>query len=121
MAAVTRPYGRRACFREARHALNEQREKQARPIARSCAKRLKESARRLEEEHTAQREANEAYEAWREREIARRGRGQMATGAAKPHDRPRGPTARSTRPTTTRESCAPRPSQRSRATTSRQS
>ena len=99
MAAVTRPYGRRACFREARHALNEQREKQARPIARSCAKRLKESARRLEEEHTAQREANEAYEAWREREIARTGR----------------------RPTTTRESCAPRPSQRSRATTSRQS
>ena len=121
MAAVTRPYGRRACFREARHALNEQREKQARPIARSCAKRLKESARRLEEEHTAQREANEAYEAWREREIARRGRGHIATGAVKPHDPPEGPDGKVTRPTTARESCARRPSQRSRATTSRQS
>jgi hypothetical protein len=53
MVVVTRPYVRRACFREARRALDEQREKQARPIARSRAKRLKESARRLEEEHTA--------------------------------------------------------------------
>jgi transposase len=88
---VTRPYGRRAWFREARRALDEQREQQARPIARARTKRLEESARRLEEEHSVHCEANEAYEAWREREIARRGRGQMATGMVKPYAPPAGP------------------------------
>ena len=88
---VTRPYGRRAWFREARRALDAQREQEARPTARARTKRLEESARRLEEEHSAHCEANEAYEAWREREIARRGRGQMATGAVKPYAPPAAP------------------------------
>jgi hypothetical protein len=52
---------------------------------------LKESARRLEEEHTTQRDANEAYEAWREREIARRGSRSHGDRAVKPHDPPEGP------------------------------
>jgi transposase len=82
---VTRPYGRRAWFREARRALGERREAQGRPIARSRAKRLKESARRLEEEHTAHCEANEAYEAWREHGIAADGSRRMAPGIVKPY------------------------------------
>ena len=88
---VTRPYGRRAWFREARRALDAQREQEARPTARARTKRLEESARRLEEEHSAHCEANDAYEAWREREITRRGRGQMATGAVKPYAPPAAP------------------------------
>jgi transposase len=82
---VTRPYGRRAWFREARRALEERREAQRRPVARSRTKRLKESARHLEEEHEAHREANEAYEAWRERGLAADGSHRMAPGMVKPY------------------------------------
>jgi transposase len=88
---VTEPHGRRAWFREARKALNDRREQEAQPIAKKRAKRLKESARRLQEEHSVQLEANDAYESWRAREIAKRGRGQMATGAVKPYAPPEEP------------------------------
>jgi transposase len=88
---VTRPYGRRAWFREARRELDDRRESQARPIAKKRSKRLKESARRLEQEHSAHLEANDAYQSWRAREISKRGRGQMATGAVKSYAPPEEP------------------------------
>ena len=62
---VTRSWGRRNWFREARRGLDEQRELQARPIARSRAQRLEESARRLSEELAVEQAANAAYETYR--------------------------------------------------------
>jgi transposase len=91
---VTRPYGRRAWFREARRALEERREREARPIARARLERLEESARRLEEEHAAGLEANEAYEAWRARGIAADGSRRMAPGMVKPYSPPALPEGR---------------------------
>jgi hypothetical protein len=76
---VTRSWGRRY-FREARRGLDEQRRRQARPIARSRAERMHESARRLQEEHAVERHANAAYEAWRARGIAADGSHRMAPG-----------------------------------------
>jgi len=66
--------GRRGWHREARQRLDERREREARPIPRSREARLVESRRRLEEELEAEREANEAYEAYRARGISRDGR-----------------------------------------------
>jgi transposase len=88
---VTRSWGRRNWFREARRALDEQRKQQARPIARSRAERLHESARRLEEEHAVERQANAAYEAWRARGIAADGSHRMAPGTTKPYEPPETP------------------------------
>jgi transposase len=90
---VTRSYGRRNWFREARRAVDEKRRLQARPIARSRAERLEESARRLEQELAAEREANAAYETWRARGIAADGSRRMAPGAVRPYlppERPEG-------------------------------
>ncbi len=90
---TTRSYGRRNWFREGRHWLDEQRRLQARPIARSRARRLEESARRLEQEHAVELEANAQYEAWRARGIAADGSHRMAPGTTKPYqppDRPAG-------------------------------
>jgi transposase len=78
--------GRRGWLREARRQLDEQREQQARPIAHSRAERLGESARRLEEEHAAEVEANAAYEAWRARGVAADGSRRMAPGVVKPYE-----------------------------------
>ena len=66
--------GRRGWHREARHRLDERRAREARPIPRSRRARLSESKRRLEEELEAEREANEAYEAYRARGRMRDGR-----------------------------------------------
>ena len=85
---VTRSHGRRAWFREARRGLDEQREQEARPIARSRVERLAESARRLEEELAVERLANAAYEAWRQRGVAADGSRRMAPGTTKPYRPP---------------------------------
>jgi transposase len=77
--------GRRGWLREARRQLDEQRKQQARPIAHSRSERLGESARRLEEEHAAEVEANTAYEAWRARGVAADGSRRMAPGVVKPY------------------------------------
>ncbi len=82
---VTRSHGRRAWFREARRGLEAQRALQARPVARSRAERLEESARRLAEELAVEREANAAYETWRARGIAADGSRRMAPGTTKPY------------------------------------
>jgi hypothetical protein len=66
--------GRRGWHRDARQRLDERREGEARPIPRSRTARLSESKRRLEEELEAEREADEAYEAYRARGISRDGR-----------------------------------------------
>jgi hypothetical protein len=69
-----RDQGRRGRHREARRQLDERRAREAKPIPRSRAARLLESKRRLEEEHEAVGEANEAYEAYRSRGRMRDGR-----------------------------------------------
>ena len=66
--------GRRGWLRDARQHLDECREREARAVARSRRARLAESKRRLEQELAAEREANEAYEAYRARGISRDGR-----------------------------------------------
>ena len=85
---VTRSHGRRAWFREARRGLDERREQEARPIARSRLERLGESARRLEEELAVEHLANAAYEAWRQRGVAADGSRRMAPGTTKPYRPP---------------------------------
>jgi transposase len=88
---VTRAHGRRAWLREGRRALEERRADEARPVPRSRAARLAESARRLEEELVVERQANAAYEAWRERGTARDGTRRMAPGSTKPYRPPQLP------------------------------
>jgi transposase len=85
---VARAHGRRAWLREGRRALEERRALEARPVARSRAARLEESARRLEEELVVERQANAAYEAWRRRGVAVDGTRRMAPGSTKPYRPP---------------------------------
>src|SRR4051794_34619289 len=58
--------GRRAWLREAKRRLEEERAKEARPVARDRPKRLKEAKRVLEEELWAEMRAMEAYERYRQ-------------------------------------------------------
>ena len=85
--------GRRGWLRDARQRLDERREREARPIPRSREARLAESRRRLEEELAAEREANEAYEAYRARGISRDGR-RFGGGPPSPHRVPETPTGK---------------------------
>jgi transposase len=62
---VNSEQGRRGWQREARRQLDEKRREQARPIAGGRLERLRESKRRLEENHRAELEANAAYEIYR--------------------------------------------------------
>jgi Transposase DDE domain/Transposase domain (DUF772) len=83
--------GRRGWRRDARQRLDERRAREARPIPRSRTARLSESRRRLEEELQAERDANEAYEAYRSRGISRDGR-RFGGGPPSPHQVPDTPT-----------------------------
>jgi hypothetical protein len=85
--------GRRGWLRDARQRLDERRERDARPIPRSREARLSESKRRLEEELAAEREANEAYEAYRSRGISRDGR-RFGGGPPSPHRVPDTPAGK---------------------------
>jgi transposase len=85
--------GRRGWLRDARQRLDERREREARPIPRSRQARLAESRRRLEEELEAEREANEAYEAYRARGISRDGR-RFGGGPPSPHQVPDTPAGK---------------------------
>ena len=85
--------GRRGWHRDARQRLDERREREARPILRSRQARLSESKRRLEQELEAEREANEAYEAYRSRGISRDGR-RFGGDPPSPHQMPDTPTRR---------------------------
>jgi transposase len=85
--------GRRGWQRDARQRLDERRAREARPIPRSRQARLAESKRRLEEELQAERDANEAYEAYRARGISRDGR-RFGGGPPSPHQVPDTPTGK---------------------------
>ena len=82
---VTRPQGRRAWVREGRRALESQREREGRPIAKDRSDRLFEACRRLEEELDVEHAAHAAYDAWRARGVAADGSRRMAPGMVKPH------------------------------------
>jgi transposase len=71
---VNSEQGRRGWLREGRRQLDELRRQQARPIARSRTERLRESRRRLQEEHRVEIESNAAYEAYRARGVMKDGR-----------------------------------------------
>jgi len=81
--------GRRAWLREAKRQLDEQREREARPVPKSRPKRVKEAKRRLEEELWTEARANAAYEHYRAHgrmktagasaRIRRRSRGRLHT------------------------------------------
>jgi transposase len=88
---LTTKAGRRAWLREAKHRLDAERAKQSRPVPRSRPKRLAEAKRRLEEQLACEQRANDLYEAWRERETRKRGRGQMGPGAVRPYVPPEQP------------------------------
>jgi hypothetical protein len=75
---VTRPQGRRA--------LEQQREREAHPIAHDRTDRLFEACRRLEEELAFEHASHRAYEAWRARGIAADGSRRMAPGMVKAHE-----------------------------------
>jgi transposase len=66
--------GRRGWLRNGRRQLDEQRERDARPVARSRSERLADAKRRLEEQLAVEIQANAAYEAWRARGLASDGR-----------------------------------------------
>jgi transposase len=66
--------GRRGWLRNARRQLDEQRERDARPVARSRSERLVDAKRRLEEQLAVEVAANGAYEAYRARGVMRNGR-----------------------------------------------
>jgi transposase len=83
---VTRPQGRRAWVREGRRALDAEREREGRPIAKDRTDRLFEACRRLEEELDAEHAAHAAYDAWRARGIAADGSRRMAPGMVKAHE-----------------------------------
>ena len=57
--------GRREWLREAKRRLEQEREKEARPVARDRPKRVKEAKRRLDEELWTEARANAAYEHYR--------------------------------------------------------
>ena len=83
---VTRPMGRRAWVREGRRALEAQRERERRPIAKDRDDRLFEACRRLEEELDVEQASHAAYDAWRARGVAADGSRRMAPGMVKPHE-----------------------------------
>jgi hypothetical protein len=85
--------GRRGWQRDARQRLDERRAREARPIPRSRTARLSESKRRLEEELQAEREASEAYEAYRSRGISRDGR-RFGGGPPSPYQLPGTPAGK---------------------------
>jgi transposase len=66
--------GRRGWLREAKRRLDDKRAEEARPIPRSRPERLRDSKRRLEEEHQVECEANAGYEAYRARGVMKDGR-----------------------------------------------
>jgi hypothetical protein len=84
--------GRRGWSRDARRQLDERRKSEARPIARSRTDRLEEAARRLEQEHAAEGQANAACEAYRAHGVMKDGR--RFGGLPKPYEHPEVPAGR---------------------------
>jgi hypothetical protein len=76
--------GRREWLREAKRQLDEQREREARPVARDRPKRAKEAKRRLGEELWTETRANAAYEHYRAHGRMKNGRRLGAHSPPKP-------------------------------------
>jgi len=89
-AIVARVNGRDGWLQDARRQLTARRERDARPIAWSRGERLLESARRLEEDHAAEIEANRAYEHFRATGRDKRGR-RLSSHPPKPYQPPAQP------------------------------
>ncbi|MGH2745404.1 MAG: transposase, partial [Thermoleophilaceae bacterium] len=89
---VATAHGRRGWLREAKRRLDDKRAEQARPIPRSRPERLKESKRRLEEEHQVECQANDDYEAYRARGVMKDGR--RFGGPPKPWKPPAAPAGK---------------------------
>jgi transposase len=89
---IATQHGRQGWLRAARQRLDHERAERAEPIPRSRPARLLQAKRRLEEDHAAERRANEDYEAYRERGVMRDGRRMSArpkpyTPPARPADK----------------------------------
>ena len=84
--------GRRGWLREAKRQLDDQRAREARPVARSRPARLREAKRRLDEELFTECRANAAYEAYRARGVMKDGR--RFGGPPKPYQPPARPEGR---------------------------
>jgi hypothetical protein len=63
-AVIRSGRGRREWMREARHQLDEQRRREAKPISRSRAARLLEAERRMQEELALECAASGSYDNW---------------------------------------------------------
>jgi transposase len=81
--------GRRSWLREGRRQLDEHRERQERPVARSRAGRLEDAKRRLEQQHAVDTAANAAYESYRVN-----GRSSDGRGSGHARSRSRSPSCR---------------------------
>jgi Transposase DDE domain len=90
--ALSTREGRQRWLRDAQRRLDQRRADEARPIARSRAKRLVEARRRLEEELAVERHANVEYEAYRARGVMKDGR--RFGGPPKPYQPPETPAGK---------------------------
>src|SRR3954454_3744712 len=86
--------GRRAWLREAKRQLDEQRQREARPVPKSRPKRVKEAKRRLDEELWTEARANAAYELYRATGRMKNGRRLGAHSPPKPYTPPPTPEGR---------------------------
>ena len=91
---TSRQGGRRGWLRDAKHQLDEQRKRAAKPIQRARAARLLEAERRMQEELGVERAASEAYDAWRVRRIAEGTPSRRIGGPPKPFQPPEEPAGK---------------------------
>jgi transposase len=88
-AIVARVKGRDGWLQDARRQLTARRERDARAVGRARGDRLLESARRLEQDHAGEVQANRAYEAYRAQGRMKDGR--RFGGPPKPYQPPAQP------------------------------
>jgi hypothetical protein len=92
---VTKSWGRRNWLREARHELERERERDARPVVRDRDERLLDAAGRMEENLRVEIAANDAYETWRCEGSSRyRNSRRSPGGATNPYQPPELPEGR---------------------------
>jgi transposase len=89
---VSRSPGRRGWLREAKRQLDDYRQERSEPVPRSRAGRLLAAERRFVEDLEVEREANEAYEAYRAQGVMKDGR--RFGGPPKPYLLPKEPTGK---------------------------
>jgi transposase len=85
---------RRARFREAKQALEEERKANPKPVPRDRQKRLGECKKRLEEELELERRVAKEHEEWRKRGVAKDGSRRMTGHNRKPRPLPTEPTGK---------------------------